>query len=119
MTNEERSNLQRLFDTIKKMNEPITGITVPEWYEKRKAAKEKFRQLFSPANLGKLRKEEFMPFLYFENNQSWTGLYRRGTEAAENMQGLKEAIAYLQNESIDIKTRINSTTLLHHMTISN
>lgn len=108
ITEEEKSNLKRLFDAIRRMNEPITGITVPEWYEKRKAAKEKYRQLFSPANLGKLGKEEFMTFLYFENNQSWTGLYRRGTEAAEkNMQGLKEAIAYLQNESIDIKTRIN------------
>jgi len=37
ITEEERTNLQRLFDSIKKMNEPITGITVPEWYEKRKA----------------------------------------------------------------------------------
>jgi len=107
ITEEEKSNLKRLFDAIKKINEPITGITVPEWYEKRKAAKEKYRQLFSPANLAKLSKEEFMTFLYFENNQSWTGLYRRGTEAAENMQGLREAIAYLQKEPIDIKTRIN------------
>jgi len=107
ITDEEKANLRRLFDSVKKMNEPITGTTVPEWYEKRKAAKEKFRQLFSPANLGRLSKEEFMTFLYFENNQSWTGLYRRGTQAAENMEGVRKAIAYLENESIDVKTRVN------------
>ena len=111
ITEDERANLQRLFNAIKKMDEPVTGIPVPEWYGKRIAAKEKFRQLFSPPNLRKLRKEEFMTFLYFENNQSWTGLYRRGTEAAENMQGLKEAIAYLQDESVDIKTRINEVLM--------
>jgi hypothetical protein len=107
ITNEERTNLQRLFNAVNKMNEPMTGSTVPEWYERRKVARERFRQLFNPINLEKLEKDEFIAFLYFENNQSWTGLYRRGTEAAENMSGVKKTIAYLQDESIDIKTRIN------------
>lgn len=103
----KKANLHRLFDAIKQMNEPISGITVPEWYEKRKLAKEKYKAFFSRSNLQKLSKDEFLTFLYFENNQSWTGLYRRGTEVAENLSKLKEAIIYLQNESIDIKTRIN------------
>jgi len=107
ITDEERRNLQKLFNTVNKMNEPMTGSTVLEWYERRKIAKEKFRQLFNPANLEKLEKDEFVAFLYFENNQSWTGLYRRGIEAAENLNGLKKAIAYLQNETVDIKARIN------------
>jgi len=107
ITVEERTNLQRLFNTVNKMNEPMTGGTVLEWYERRKMARERFRQLFNPIHLERLEKDEFLAFLYFENNQSWTGLYRRGTEAAENISGLKKAIAYLQDESVDIKTRIN------------
>lgn len=100
-------DLLELFKTVKSMKEPVTGITVPEWYEKRKLAKERFRVFFSQPNLQRLSKDEFLTFLYLENNQSWTGLYRRGTEAADDMPKLKEAIAYLQNESIDAKTRIN------------
>jgi hypothetical protein len=104
---EEKLNLHRVFDAIKQMNEPITGISVPELYKKRKLAKEKYRALFSRPNLQKLSKDECLTFLYFENNQSWTGLYRRGTETAENMSKLKEAIVFLQNESTDIKTGIH------------
>jgi len=107
ITEEERTILQRLFNAVNRMNEPMTGSTVLEWYERRRAARERFRQLFSLANLEKLEKEDFIAFLYFENNQSWTGLYRRGTEAAENMGGVKKAVAYLQDESVDIKARIN------------
>jgi hypothetical protein len=107
ITDEEKRNLQRLFNATNTMNEPITGSTVLEWYERRRLAKEKFGLIFSSANLEKLTKEDFISFLYFENNQSWTGLYRRGTEAAEHLNELKKAIAYLQDESIDIKTRIN------------
>jgi len=104
---EEKRNLQRLFEAVNKMNEPITGSTVLEWYERRRAAKEKYGFLFNSANLEKLNKEDFISFLYFENNQSWTGLYRRGTEAAEHIDEVKKAIAYLQDETVDIKTRIN------------
>ena len=107
ITDEEKVRLQRLFDATNKMNEPITGSTVLEWYDRRKAAREKFRLLFNSANLEQLSKDDFVSFLYFENNQSWTGLYRRGTEAAEHINEVKKAIAYLQNESVDIRTRIN------------
>ncbi len=107
ITDEEKRNLQRLFNAANKMNDPITGSPVLEWYERRRAAKEKFGLLFNSANLQKLSKDDFISFLYFENNQSWSGLYRRGTAAAEHINELKKAIAYLQDESVDIKTRIN------------
>lgn len=107
ITDEEKGNLQRLFSAVNKMNEPITGSTVLEWFERRRAAKEKFGFLFNSANLEKLNRDDFISFLYFEHNQSWTGLYRRGTAAAEHFDEVKKAMAYLQDESIDIKNRIN------------
>jgi hypothetical protein len=50
ITDEDKVRLQRLFTATNKMNEPIAGNTVLEWYDRRKAAREKFRLLFNLAN---------------------------------------------------------------------
>jgi hypothetical protein len=88
--------------------EGITEESLESWHQIRKKAKEKYATLFSQPKLKGLTREDFESFLYYGNNRSWTNLYRRGKEAAYKIKALKQAIAFIQNESIDIKVRINS-----------
>jgi hypothetical protein len=91
--------------------EGITEESLESWHQIRKNAKEKYALLFRKPRLNELTREDFDSFLYYRNNRAWTNLYRRGKEAANNIGDSKKAIAYLQNESIDIKVRINSVLL--------
>jgi hypothetical protein len=88
--------------------EGITEESLESWHQIRIKTKEKYAMLFSQPHLKELTKEDFESFLYYKNNRAWTNLYRRGKEAANRIVDLKRAILYLQNESIDIRVRINS-----------
>lgn len=88
--------------------EGITEESLESWHQIRIKTKEKYAILFSQPRLKELTREDFESFLYYKNNRSWTNLYRRGKEAAYKIEDLKKVIAYIQNESIDIKVRINS-----------
>ena len=106
-------DLEKLFQEFKAKKDFIAGERIIEknmesWHQIRKKAQEKYAILFSQPHLKDLTREECEPFLYYKNNRSWTGLYRRGLEAASKIKALKKAIAYLQNEDIDIRIRINS-----------
>lgn len=106
-------DVEKVFQAFEAMRyfvagEGITEESVESWHQERRKAKEKYAVLFSPSYLGKLTREDFESFLYYRNNRAWTNLYRRCKEAARNIGDLRKAIAYLQNESIDIRTRINS-----------
>ena len=106
-------DLEKLFQEFKAKKDFIAGERIIEknmenWHQIRKKAQEKYAILFSQPHLKYLTQEEFEPFLYYKNNRSWTGLYRRGLEAASKIKAMKKAIAYLQDEDIDIRTRINS-----------
>ncbi|MFH0748720.1 MAG: endonuclease NucS domain-containing protein [Candidatus Bathyarchaeota archaeon] len=90
------------------VGEGITEESLEGWHRARRKAKEQYARLFSQPYLKVLTKEDFESFLYFRNNRASTNLYRRGKEATDKMGDLKKTIAYLQNESIDIKVRINS-----------
>lgn len=110
---EPRENIAKVFQRFRNIRDFVAGEgiieeSVDSWYRARKEAKEKYARLFSLENLRNLTAEDFESFLYFRNNRSWTTLYRRGCEAAENMHDLKKALSFLQNESVDIRTRINS-----------
>ena len=37
----------------------------------------RYGQMFSPENLDHLSKDDFLSFLYFENNKHWKGIYRQ------------------------------------------
>jgi hypothetical protein len=87
--------------------EGIVEESVDSWQRVRKVAKKKHANLFSLENLESLTAEDFESFLYFRNNRSWTNLYRRGLEATKNMPYLKKVLTVLQDESVDIRTRIN------------
>ncbi|MFQ5976065.1 MAG: LPXTG cell wall anchor domain-containing protein, partial [Candidatus Hydrothermarchaeales archaeon] len=95
------------FEAFLSWREPFFGLTVSQWGEERKEAYARFRRIFDPSHVEDMTKEDFHSFLDFNINKSWTGLYRRGGEATKDMKRLREAIAFLQDESIDIKTRIN------------
>jgi len=77
-----------------------------EWIEMRRHKKKRYGEKFSVENLDSLTEEDYIEFLYFKNNYSWTQLYRTGLKAVEEFDKLKEAIKFLQDESISIDTRI-------------
>jgi len=109
-------DLEKKFQDFKAMKhfsagERIIEENIESWHHIRKNANEKYAILFSQPHLKDLTKEEFASFLYYKNNRSWTNLYRRGLEAASKIEDLEKAIAYLQDEEIDIRVRINSVLI--------
>jgi len=71
----------------------------------RDAVFEKYKPIFSTVHIPSLSKEEFTSFLYFENNQHWSGLYRKGLEAAADMDKLRRALGLLLDEGKPIRER--------------
>ena len=111
-----KADVEKTFQDFKAIKhfvagEGITEASLESWHQIRKNAKEKYAILFSQPHLKGLTREDFESFLYYRNNRAWTNLYRRGKEAANKIEDIKKAITYLQNESIDIRVRINSVLL--------
>lgn len=52
-----------------------------------------------------MSKDEFTSFLYFENNHHWSGLHRKGLQAAADMSTLRKALGVLLDESKPIHER--------------
>src|SRR5207249_3184628 len=50
-------------------------------------------------------KDEFISFLYFENNRHWSGLHRQGFRAAADMGKLRQALGILLDEDRPIRDR--------------
>ncbi len=65
----------------------------------------RYRPIFSPDHVANLSKDEYTSFLYFENNRHWSGLYRKGLQAAADMDNLRAALALLLDESKPITER--------------
>lgn len=65
----------------------------------------RYRPIFSSEHIPSLTKERFTSFLYIENNHHWSGLYRKGLGAAEDMDTLRQALAVLLDESRPIQER--------------
>lgn len=65
----------------------------------------RYGPVFSTDAIQRLSREDFTSFLYIENNHHWTGLYRKGLGAAEDMPTLRKALALLLDESKPIRTR--------------
>ncbi len=65
----------------------------------------RFQPIFVPANLDTLTAEQFKPFLYLENNRHWSGLYRLGGRACEDMPKLRSALKALLDESQPLDKR--------------
>jgi hypothetical protein len=65
----------------------------------------RYQPIFSVEHIPNLSKEEFTSFLYPNNNCHWSGLYRKGLQAAEDMNQLKEALSILLDENQPIRIR--------------
>lgn len=86
----------------------FTFPSAQEWVRRRKLVYVEYRRRFSPENLKNLNsvKNNFHNWLIFRNNLSWTTFQRTGSIAIENPQKLANLLGYLQDENIDIATRI-------------
>ena len=65
----------------------------------------RYRPIFSLEHISNLIKDEFTSFLYFENNRHWSGLYRQGLRAAEDISLLRQCLTVLLDESKPIRDR--------------
>lgn len=79
------------------------------WITDRKRAYNEFKEKFSVDNLISVDKlcTDYEHFLYFRNNLSWTNLHRTGLKALEQPKRLWDLVTFIQDESVDIKLRIN------------
>lgn len=79
------------------------------WITERRRAYKEFREKFSVDNLINAEKlcRDYEHFLYFSNNLSWTNLHRTGLKALEQPEKLWDLITFVQDESVDIRHRIN------------
>lgn len=68
----------------------------------------RFQPVF--ADVSQLTQAEFRAFLKFENNQHWTGLHRPTKHSADDMERVRNALAYLFDESIPIQSRLDQLT---------
>jgi len=76
------------------------------WLESEKKVIGKYGQMFNPANLDQLTKEDFKSFLLIKNNLHWEGIHRQGNLVTSNMKALKKFLRFLLFESIPIKERL-------------
>jgi len=107
---------ETLFQQFQKLSDFVAGEGIKEtsvdtWHRARKEAKEKYARLFRSDHLKDLTAEAFESFLYFKNNRGWTNLYRRGKAVIGSMNALRQAITYLQDETEDVRKRINLVLL--------
>jgi hypothetical protein len=65
----------------------------------------RYQPIFSCDHIPTLSREEFSSFLYLENNHHWSGLYRKGLAATDDMQKLRQALSLLLDEKKPIRDR--------------
>lgn len=81
---------------------------VESWINARKKIYKKYSDVFSLENLQDTSKitSEYENWLLFRNNLSWTTLHRTGYYATKTPKRLVNLIRLLQNETIDIESRV-------------
>lgn len=67
----------------------------------------RFQPIFRRTHIPQLTAEEFRPFLYFEHNHHWTGLYRQVNRVTADMPALRQALLVLTDESRPVATRLD------------
>ena len=101
------NNIQTMFENFLQCKTLFFDFTVSQWEEERKKSYTKLRDIFILSNLNDMNEVDFHSFLDFNINKSWTGLQRKGKGATSDIGKLRETLAYLQDESIDIETRMD------------
>jgi hypothetical protein len=110
----EPVNIQTLFAEFNMLPPIVYGEGIVRqnstlWITERRRVYKEFREKFSTDKLTSIGKlcEDYEQFLYFRNNLSWTTLYRKGLKALKEPERLWDFITFIQDESIDIRQRIN------------
>lgn len=80
-------------------DDPIPSINARSEVERR------FQPIFGKANLDKLTEEDFCSFLLKRNNRHWKSIHRNGPKICRDMPALRQALAFLQDESLPIASR--------------
>jgi hypothetical protein len=70
----------------------------------------RYQPIFALDHLNQLDVEEFKSFLYLENNRHWSGLYRMGLRACNDVAKLRAALQQLLDETRPIDARIEQAT---------
>jgi hypothetical protein len=88
----------------------FTFLSVAEWVSRRKLIYAEYRQKFRVSNLNNLDtvKRDFGSWLLFRNNLSWTTFQRTASNALEHPLKLAKLLYNLQNEDIEISSRVRS-----------
>jgi hypothetical protein len=109
----DQINVDTIFDEFQRLKnfscgEGVVFDNVPSWIIDRKKAYAVFRDKFSREKLVDWEKlhDDYRDFLYFKNNLSWTTLYRSGLKALNDLQKLWKLLIFIQDESIDVGTRV-------------
>lgn len=109
----DQINVATLFAEFQKLEnfncgERVYFRDIDEWMIARKKAYLDFKERFSQSKLVSWEKleKDFRDFLYFKNNMSWTTLYRTGLQALQNLERLWKLLVFLQDESVDVATRV-------------
>ena len=77
--------------------------------ESRDTVLARYHPVFQPGNIPMLDEDEFRSFLYFENNQHWSGLYRHITTLCADMDALRETIAILLDSKRPLASRFDES----------
>lgn len=108
MTNERA--LETLRDVLSRVSlgspDPLYGTTA-KLIQAQDTVRSRFQPVFSPEGVRNLQADEFRAFLLFENNQHWTNLHRQGGWMTADMPRLREALAFLVDENLPVRTRLN------------
>jgi hypothetical protein len=67
----------------------------------------RFQPILAPSHIPKLTAQEFLPILYFETNQHWTGLHRQSSRLCEDVSKLRKSLGILLDESRPLKLRLD------------
>ena len=67
----------------------------------------RYQPLFTLEGVKDLTTDEFKSFLYIENNHHWTGLFRLGWKACEDIDALRVSLARLFDDSQPIEKRFD------------
>jgi len=105
----------RAMRNFKSGGKGIIEASVDSWMAARMKAKELYREMFRPENLGEMSVDDFTSFLYFRNNRAWTQLYRQGLQLIKDIERLRNVISHLQDASIDVATRISEVMRGGHL----
>ena len=72
----------------------------------------RYQPLFNPLAIGQISAEEFVSFLYVENNKHWYSLYRQRSNLTADLTRLQRALTLLLDEGQPIASRLEEAVAM-------